>query len=273
MGRRLPAEWEPQSAVQLTWPVPLGHWGEHTLAAERVLARIALEIARREGVIIACSNADHVARRLREFESEAPEIRLCQVPANDAWARDHGGITVVDEGQPRLVNFQFNGWGGKYPADLDNRITAALHAQGVFGATTLEDADFILEGGALETDGVGTLLTTSGCLLTPSRNAGFNRSDYEQRLRQILGISRILWLDHGYLEGDDTDGHIDTLARFANEDTIVYTTCENPDEPHFDALKRMEAELRRLTTVDGRPYRLVPLPLPAPIRDEEGNQL
>lgn len=271
---RLPAEWAPQSGVQLTWPTPLGHWETRTPDAERVLARIAREISLRQRVVIACMDEAHVTQRLHEGGVNMGMVSLYPAPANDVWARDHAPLTILDENdRPTLLDFTFNGWGGKHPADLDNAVTRTLHAAGAFGATEMETLPLVLEGGAIETDGAGTLLTTASCLPGERRNPGMRRDVFEAYLHEYLRVRHVLWLEHGWIAGDDTDGHIDTLARFVDPLTIAYVTCENPEEPHYDALRQMERALEELRNSDGLPYRLVPLPLPAPVRDETGQQL
>lgn len=271
----LPAEWAPQDAILLTWPHADSDWRSWLDQADRTFAALAVAISRYETVLINCHDAQH-SQHVRDLLSAAganPErCRLYLVPSNDAWARDHGPIAVYRAGQPVLLDFRFNGWGGKFACDLDDRITSRLHALGAFGVTPLEPVDLILEGGSIETDGQGTLLTTVECLLNPNRN-GLNRAAIEQRLRETLGITRFLWLRHGHLAGDDTDSHIDTLARFSDPRTIVYQGCADPTDPHFAPLQAMAGELRAFRTVDGESYRLIELPLPAPRYDEESQRL
>jgi agmatine deiminase len=174
--------------------------------------------------------------------------------------------------QPRLLDFTFNGWGNKYPADLDNRITTTLYKAGAFGKTPCQGIDFILEGGSIETDGQGTLMTTVSCLLSKHRNPGLGKKEIEAKLSEFLGADNIIWIHHGQLAGDDTDGHIDTLARFANDETILYVTSNESDDPNFASLNRMEEELQGLTKKNGKPYKLVSLPSPV-ITNAEGNYL
>lgn len=237
---------------------------------------MAREIAVREKLLVVCFDADH-RQRLRRTLSEAglaTDKLVCAVaPSNDSWSRDHGPITVLCRNQPAIFDFQFNGWGDKYPAILDNAITARLHGETLFGDAPLESIDFVLEGGSIDVDGSGTLLTTRRCLLAPTRNPGITATQIEDRLRELLGINRILWLDHGHLAGDDTDSHVDTLARFCNSSTIAYVACDDPKDEHFEELQAMERELRTLTAANGSPYRLVPLPLPRPKCDDRGNRL
>jgi agmatine deiminase len=200
-------------------------------------------------------------------------VTLCPIATNDTWARDFGPITVFENGSPLLLDFGFNAWGLKFPADLDNRITANLARIGAFGHCPVHVPGLILEGGSLDSDGNGTLLTTSACLLSPNRNPHLDRAGIEQALCDHLGARRVLWLEHGALAGDDTDAHIDTLARFCPDDTIVHVCCDNPADEHCAELTAMATELRTFRTVRGAPYRLVPLPWPQPCHDADGHRL
>jgi agmatine deiminase len=276
MSRVLPAEWAPQDGVMLTWPHDQSDWAPILNDADAVFAAIGEAVTRFERLLVVCRDADHrkhVTGRLERAGTRMARVTTGLAPADDTWARDHGPITVRDDGRPLLLDFTFNGWGGKYPAAQDNRITARLREQGVFGDTPVETVDLVMEGGSIESDGQGTLLTTAACLLTPTRNPGLNRRDIEHALHETLGTSRVLWLEHGRLEGDDTDGHVDTLARLCTPDTIAHVTCEDPGDPHHGPLRAMEDELRAMRTADGGPYRLVALPLPTPIRGDDGRRL
>lgn len=274
--RRFPAEWAPQDGVQLTWPNDRGDWAPYLTQVEPVFVALAREIARRERVLIGCYDDAHcaaVAQRLRAADIDLDRVRLVATPSNDTWARDHGPICIYEDEHPRLLDFTFNGWGGKYNADLDNRITAQLAAAGVFGDCPIEPVDLVLEGGGIETDGVGTLLTTTSCLLAPTRNPRLNQAQLETRLGDLLGVDRFLWLHHGHLEGDDTDGHIDTVARFCSADSIAYQGCDDAQDSHYPALAAMAGELRALRTRDGMPYRLIELPWPRPKFNPQGQRL
>nr|WP_242476706.1 agmatine deiminase family protein [Halochromatium glycolicum] len=335
--RRLPAEWEPQAAVMLTWPHAETDWAEQLDAVEAVYRRLAELITREQGLLIVCRDEAHqraVQAQLADLTSsprtrvnDAPDqpdplqldpmqrdplqrdpvqrdpvqrdpvqqgrgqnlygrIQFALAPSNDTWARDHGPITVIDGGTEDrvLVNFGFNGWGGKYPAALDDRITAAIHAAGGFAALTtahpnasahprLESSPLVLEGGAVESDGAGTLLAVRRTIVDPARNPGWSAAAIEQELRERLGVARILWLEHGQLSGDDTDGHIDTLARFCDPETICYAASDDPNDPDHASLRLLADELRGLRRQNGAPYRLVPLPQPGPIFDAEGQRL
>lgn len=273
---RLLPEWARQSGVMLTWPRSDGDWSPDYSSVERCHAQLAKEISLREQVIIVCMDEAH-ADRIRQLARAAggrPErMHLFPFPSDDAWARDHGPISVLKNGKPVLLDFNFNGWGEKYPHQQDNQLTRKLHARGAFGTTPIESIDLVMEGGSIEVDGEGTLLTTESCLLNPNRNPALQRDEIESRLRHYLGVDRILWLKHGAIEGDDTDGHIDTLARFCDAETIAYQACDDVDDPHHAALKAMEDELRNLRRKNGEPYRLVPLPWPGAVHDAGGRRL
>lgn len=274
--RRLPAEWAPQSAVMLTWPHGHGDWAASLPAVETVFVRLAAAIAARQPLLIACHDEAHrtrIRQRLEAEDVDGPRLRLAVAPSDDSWTRDHGPLTVIEDGRPHLLDFRFNGWGGKFPAEQDNRLTRRLHAQGVFADTPLTEIPLTLEGGAVETDGLGTLLATRSAVLTETRNPGLDQTGMEAQLREWLGMEHFLWLDNGHLEGDDTDGHIDTLARFVDPHTIAYVACDDPRDAHFEPLQLMAEELRALRDTQGRAYRLVPLPWPAPKYDPQGQRL
>ncbi len=272
----LPAEWDPQSGVMLTWPHALGPLGRILERVEPVFVEIARAVVAHERLLIACLNAEHLAHvrtLLVQGGVPLPSIHLAVAPSNDVWARDHGPISVLRDGRPVLLDFAFNGWGRKYPFDLDDALTRVLHGQGVFGSTPLESIPLILEGGSIDSDGAGTLLTTRHCLLDPQRNPQFDCVGLEGIFAQLFGVQRVLWLDHGQLEGDDTDGHVDTLARFCDPHTIAYVRCDDRNDSHYQPLQAMEADLQALRDADDRPYRLVPLPMPGPKHDEHGKRL
>ena len=273
---RLPPEWAPQSSAMLTWPRSDGDWSPDYASVERCHTQLASEISKHEQVLITCmdaAHADKIRRMVKAVGGRPERLHLYALPSNDAWARDHGPITVLKDGRPTLLDFVFNGWGAKYPHQDDNRITQALHARGAFGATPLESYELVLEGGSIEVDGEGTLLTTESCLLNPNRNPMLNRAQIEAQLRRRLGVDRFLWLKQGAIDGDDTDGHIDTLARFCDARTIAYQACDDRNDPHYSDLQAMAAELRALRRKDGEPYALVPLPWPQAIHDRTGRRL
>jgi agmatine deiminase len=273
MKRRLPAEWEAQDGVLLAWPHMDSDWGDSLEAVEPVFIRLAREISRCERVLIVAPEIEPVRERLRDGRVDLEQVRLYQMPTNDTWTRDFGPLTILEEGRPVLLDFGFNAWGLKFAAHFDNQITGKLARSGVFGSHEVRIPGLILEGGSVESDGAGTLLTTSACLLSPNRNPHLDRQGIEQALGGLFGVTRVLWLENGYLAGDDTDSHIDTLARFCPDNTIVYVQCDDPRDEHFSALTAMEADLQGFRTNDGRPYRLVPLPWPKARFDQSGQRL
>lgn len=275
MNIRLPAEWESQSAVMLTWPHPDTDWQPWLNIVEPVYVEITRQIGSHEKIIIACHDSDHkdhVETLLLQQNIPLAQFRLYIAPSNDSWARDHGPITILADGKPELLDFTFNGWGNKFPADLDNRITSTLHQAGAFGKTPYRRIEFILEGGSIETDGDGTVLTTTSCLLSEQRNHGLNKNDIETRLNEYLSVDRIIWFHHGQLLGDDTDGHIDTLIRFADPETIFYVASDDSNDPNFESLRQMSEEVKLLKQKNGKPYQLVPLPSPV-IKNNDGDYL
>ncbi|HMO37835.1 MAG TPA: agmatine deiminase family protein [Saprospiraceae bacterium] len=271
MNRRLPAEWEPQSAVQFTFPHADSDWAEALHLVSPCFVALIETVSQYQKVLVVCADAPAVRSLLSNARAE--HLLLVEIPSNDTWARDHGAITIVENDEPVLLDFMFNGWGLKFPADRDNLITKQLFAKGIFNTRSLRHGGIVLEGGAIESDGQGTLLTTAQCLLSPNRNPHLTQSDIENRLKDLFGLQRVLWLQHGHLEGDDTDAHIDTLARFCNENTIAYVQCTNPTDAHYAALQQMEQELQAFRQINGAPYRLVPLPMPTAMYAQEGYRL
>lgn len=267
-----PAEWYPQSGIQLTWPHEETDWAYMLDEVTTCYIELAREIARRERLLIVTPHPEQV-KRLLQGVVDLEAVTFAQCPTNDTWARDHGGITLFCNGTPAIYDFKFNGWGLKFAANYDNLITSTLCRQGRFNARYENRLNFVVEGGALESDGAGTLLTTSECLLSPNRNGEWSQARIEEYLKETFGLQRVLWLDHGYLAGDDTDSHIDTLARFAPDNTIVYVQCTDPTDEHYEALRRMEEQLRTFTTLEGAPYRLLPLPMADAVYDENGERL
>jgi agmatine/peptidylarginine deiminase len=271
----LPAEWAPQDAVLVTWPHKNTDWADRLEAIESVYIEMAKVITRFERlVIVACDQAlrARIALRLSHAGIEMGRVRILLSPSNDSWARDHGPITVFDGNQMQPLSFRFNGWGGKYASDLDDQINTALAKQGLF-KTTLKHIDLVLEGGGIESDGRGTLLVTRNCLLNPNRNPDLDKAKIESLLKQHLYCTHFLWLNHGAMEGDDTDSHIDTLVRFAPNDTLVYVACDQPEDSHYQELKAMEDELKALRTQQGLAYKLLPLPWPGTKLNSQGERL
>lgn len=300
----LPAEWEPQRFVQLTWPHADTDWAPYLAAAQQCFIQIARAITRFEPLLVITPEPEDVERQLRDGGVDLSQVVIFECPTNDTWARDHGFISTreasrltgaCDEGEQdggsniSLHDFCFNGWGMKFAANLDNQINQTVFDNEVFAdndllglwnATYHDDRGHVLEGGSIESDGRGTILTTTECLLSKNRNPFRDKTPFDQWFRDAFEANRILWLDAGFLVGDDTDSHIDTLARLCPDDTIVYVKCTNHEDIHFDELNQMEQQLRSFRTAEGNHYRLLPLPMPSPIYEsdfpdaveEEGDQ-
>ena len=272
MTRRLPAEWEIQSAIQLTFPHEQSDWAPYLDYVIPNFIAIAESICSFQKLLIVCNDIDEVHKYLQHL-SPQENIIYVELPSNDTWARDHGGITIEENGDFVILDFIFNGWGLKFPADKDNLINYKLFEKNIFKTQSLFKVGMVLEGGGIESDGNGVILTTSSCQLSPNRNPHLNADDIEENFRELFGAKKILWLENGYLAGDDTDSHIDTLARFCDRETIAYVKCEDKNDEHFDALSAMEKELQNFTDLNGKPYRLIPLPFPDACYDTEGNRL
>lgn len=267
---RLPAEWEKQAGVQLTWPDETTPWYELEKVQE-CYVDIAAAVLRHEELLVVTSDPDAARARMEEIAREravsldTDRIRFVRCEINDTWARDHGGISVHgDNGEKYIFDFVFNGWGLKFASDKDNQITKNIFFGNAFAEDVLcvDMRPFVLEGGSIDTDGCGTLMATSECLCSKNRNEYLDREEIEGELRSAFGLERVLWLDHGSIAGDDTDSHVDILARFCSPDTIAYTQCTDPDDENYESLRAMEEQLRSFRTADGRSYNLVPLPLP-----------
>ncbi len=277
----LPSEWQKQIAVQLTWPHAKTDWAPYLEDIVRMEVRMADEITKREDLIIATPEKDAVRGLLKAqlTEQQFNRVKIVEMPTDDTWARDHGAITLLPRPENKaktrkaiLLDFCFNGWGKKFPAENDNRITQNLNSSGVFEAyynyEMKDHLDFVLEGGSIESDGKGTFFTTSQCLLAPNRNQPLSKEGIEDYLKKVLCAERIVWLDYGNLIGDDTDGHIDTIVRIAPNDTILYVKCDDDKDEQFEDFDALEKQLQVLRTKEGKPYRLLPLPMPKAMYDD-----
>ena len=285
----LPAEWEPQSGVMLTWPHAETDWAPYLDEICDTYLQMAEAIARRERLLVVTPHAEETGAMLSERlgKQMMQNVRIVELPTNDTWARDHGFITLRNaDGTPLLLDFCFNGWGEKFDARLDNAINKGVIEWLMEERRALSDncldnnqtplnaphstfnyktIDFVLEGGSIESDGQGTIFTTTSCLLAPHRNQPLTKEQIDKRLRQMLSADRIVWLDHGQLIGDDTDGHIDTIVRPCAHDTLLYIRCDNPNDEHYEDFKALEEQLKGLRTAEDKPYKLMPLPFPDPI--------
>lgn len=265
--RRFPAEWEESGAVLLAWPHEGTDWAYMLDEVQDCYRHIIEAILPETRVILVTPEPDTTLECLKGVSRDGLIVSRCAT--DDTWARDFGPITVEVDGVMHLLDFQFNGWGLKFAACHDNLITSRLSEAGIFAAPVENRRGFVLEGGSVESDGRGTLLTTSECLLSPNRNAEMSRAMIDSYLRDAFGVDTVLWLDHGALAGDDTDSHIDTLCRLAPDDTILYTCTDNRDDMHFESLQAMKEQLQHFRTAAGMPFRLMELPLPDPVEDPE----
>lgn len=261
----LPAEWTPCDGVLLTWPHAATDWAPQLAQVDAVfvlLAKAILDIPN-TALVVVCHDAS-IQQHVWQHLGQHAQLFTAIIPNNDSWARDHGPISVYDEsGQLHWHNFTFTAWGDKFDAELDNAINAALFQQPFIGATSCLENSLVLEGGAIESDGLGRLLLTRHCLLNPNRNPGLTQAQLEAALHQCFGTSQFLWLDHGYLAGDDTDAHIDTLARFTPSGGIVHVACDDATDEHYAPLVAMATQLQSFRRHDGEPYQLYALPWPA----------
>ncbi|MGM0449797.1 MAG: agmatine deiminase family protein [Pseudomonadota bacterium] len=273
---RLAAEWAPQGAILMAWPQPDSDWSDLPDHAEPTFTAIARAILLEQDLILCVRNSAQSSDMDEKLVSKNDRGRLFTVvvPTNDTWARDFGPLTLTDGSTHRLLDTTFNGWGNKFPSDKDNRVNQAIHEAGALGILPLESDPLVVEGGALETDGDGTLLVNRPCVLNPNRgNPEPTTERMSQWFSERLGAEHILWLDHGHLEGDDTDGHIDTLARFVDPSHIVYQNCDDPNDRHYTELQAMAQELAELKDPRGQPYHLTALPWPDPVYDDQGDRL
>ena len=274
LTKRVPAEWERQQCVLMSFPHEETDWHNPDKQTDledslSPFIRIAQAIAYAQAVYIICKDKSKISSMFCSTRN----MTFIEIPTNDTWIRDYGYISVMEDKEKKLLDFTFDGWGAKFEASLDNTVNSALHKKRYMGITPLESIDFVLEGGSIESDGEGTILTTTACLCNPNRNSGLSKKKVEEKLQQMLGTQRVLWLDYGYLAGDDTDSHIDTLARFVNKETIVYVKCDNKEDEHYDALQKMEEQLKTFNTMEGNPYTLIALPMTDAIYNDKKERL
>ena len=271
---RFPAEWEPQSAVIIAWPHRSGDFANLS-AVEGSYQAMAAAISRFQPLIIVCKDGEH-QQHIRDQLQNNANIHFIEADFNDIWVRDTVFLSLEwqhPKAKLQLVNFRFNGWGNKYPHAADDALNLALFAHPAFKGLPTATVSLVLEGGSVESDGQGTVMTTKNCLLNPNRNPHLSEQAIAGQLQNYLGAKRLLWVEQDHLAGDDTDAHIDTLARFCDVNTIAYSACEDSEDDHYQGLKRMEDQLKSFTTDAGEPYRLVALPLPKPIFDDQDQRL
>lgn len=262
-----PPEWYPQDCVEMAWPDVHTDWNSILPEVRECYLNIASEIMKHAQLILLCVDEQEVKPFFSTAQTE--NLVLVELKYNDTWARDFGGITVFKNGEPVIYDFTFNGWGLKFAANYDNYTNRILQQKGLFGSSKLLNRkNTVLEGGSIETDGAGTLMTTTSCLLSPHRNDESTKEEMELLLKESFGVNKVIWIQHGWLVGDDTDGHIDTLARFAPGNRIVYCKCYDREDEHFNDLKEMEKELQQCKNAQGEPFILCPVPLPSALFDE-----
>ncbi len=278
---RWPAEWEPQDAVIVAWPHAETDWRDNLAEVEKTYVALVTAISKFERalIIVADANLEHRARTLlHAARANVLQIEFVLIPYDDTWLRDSGPITLIrrraaasSEKKFRLLDFRFTGWGGKFEASRDDQIVQNLFRSNFFSNAEHKRIEWALEGGGIESDGAGTILTTWQCLKL--RHPQLSRVEIEEVLSESLASERVLWLDSGFLEGDDTDAHIDTLARFVELDHIVYQGCDDTNDAHFFALDDMQTQIHALKQRNGKPYRLTALPWPKPIFAQNGRRL
>lgn len=275
MERKMLAEWDPRfDTVMIAWPHAATDWVYMLQEVETCYLQLAEAIVKAgQKLLVITPEPDEVAQKLASLSIPDGKLMIVDCPTNDTWTRDYAPLTVEADSLLHLVAYKFNGWGLKFTSNFDNLTTLRLIGNKIFPLTTELRKRYVLEGGSIESDGNHTILTTSECLLSLNRNGLIEKGEVAKELASGLGADNVLWLDHGALAGDDTDSHIDTLARLAPDNTILYVKSYIPDDPHTTELEKMEAQLKQMVTPDGQPYHLIGLPLPDPIFDEDGHRL
>ncbi|MCH5227224.1 MAG: agmatine deiminase family protein [Muribaculaceae bacterium] len=266
-------EWVPADGILMALPHEETDWNYILPEALQQYKRLVeTMVANGCHIVLLCRKVKE-AEKL--FDKKAlKDITFLEAEYNDTWTRDYGPITILKHGDLRALDFGFNGWGLKFAADKDNLVNLQLNDKAVYTKGIYRnERDFILEGGSIDTDGKGTVLTTTRCLCSPNRNGGLTKNEADKQLRKRIGAQHVLFLDYGALMGDDTDSHIDTLARMAPENTILFTGCRNMDDPQFEELLKMRAQLTMFRNAEGEAFNLVELPLPDAIYDEEKHRL
>jgi len=265
LGYRWPAEWEPHAATWLAWPHKPETWPGKFEPIPAIWQKLVQTLARFEPVHI-CAGGEAVMAEARRLVGDTPNVTLHDIPTNDVWARDHGPMFLSGGPEPALVDWEYNAWGGKYPPfDLDNAVPGQVAA---FTGRRMFSPGIIMEGGALENNGAGTILTTEPCLLNPNRNPQLNREQIEQYLRDYACADKILWIG-GSVEGDDTDSHIDELARFVGPTTVVAALENDPQDVNYEPLQENFRRLQTLTDAQGRSLEVIPIPMPRPLFYDE----
>lgn len=261
----LQAQWSEQEFIQLVFPHKNTHWNEYFEDAINTFVNITLAIQKYQKVLIIAQELSYVKSLFKNKKN----LSFVKIDSNDTWSRDFGGITVKHNNQFTVLDFKFNAWGKKFKYQKDNKITQQLKLKGLLKSYKHKSVNFVLEGGSIDSNGNGLILTTSKCLLQKKRNPHLNQTSIDKTLKEYLGAKKIIWLNHGALKGDDTDSHIDTLARFVNKNTIVYQSCEKSDDDNYDEFCRMKHELENITDENSNKFKLVALPSISKIYNHE----
>jgi agmatine deiminase len=262
-------EWTPLDAILLAYPSDKTDWAEDLATAETAFNDLIIALSAAAPVfVLGMQDVEVLAEKL----PPGRQVTTLDLPLNDTWARDFAPLTISDGNQLTLLNFIFNGWGNKFLSDKDNAINRELFDFGFF-QVPMRDIDLVLEGGSIESDGAGSLMTTTACLLNKNRNPLLSKEKIEENLKKNFGAEHILWLEHGHLEGDDTDAHIDTLARFCPDNLIIYQGCDDPEDSHYQALQAMAEAIKNFRNAKGEAYRTLALPWPQAKYDAEGQRL
>jgi len=268
LGYRMPAEWEKHAATWLSWPHKEGiSFPDAYDSVLPILARMVDALADSEPVHINVRDADEAAQaraQLLSYDARVDHITFRHIPTNEPWCRDHGPMFLTRNEEPRLavVDWDYNAWGWKYPPfDEDDEVPGRVAE--LLGAPAYKGG-MVLEGGSIDVNGTGSLLTTASCLLNPNRNPDLTKAEIEQRLKDFIAVKNILWLGDG-IEGDDTDGHIDDLTRFVSRDTVVTVIEEDESDANYEPLQANLARLREMSIEDDSPLKILTLPMPGKI--------
>ncbi len=248
MKKRLIAEFEKQTYTQIIFPHKDTDWVSYLDEAKKCFINIINAIIKYQKCLVVCANVKEV----KSYFDTDDNLEFVEYKTDDTWARDCSALCVEEEDGIKMLDFRFTGWGGKFEAKKDDAMTSFLNPQAI-------RCDFILEGGGIESNGDGIILTTSKCMLNKNRNKNLTKDDITKKLKSFFGAKDILYLNYGYLAGDDTDSHIDTLARFIDKKTIMYVQCLDKSDEHYKELKLMEDELKRYTFEYD--FKLIPLPM------------
>ncbi len=260
----MPPEWEKHSGTWTTYPQAYETFFDRLEEARDEFVQMVKYVSLGETVHINVDNEEvkkDLIKRLEKYDVKG-DVKIHIIPTNDAWCRDYGAIFVKNkEGKLLALDFRFNAWGNKYPYELDDKVAKKMAE--ILGVECLS-VDMVLEGGSIDVNGKGCLLTTESCLLNPNRNPDMTKEDIENALRNYLGVEKILWLKDGIV-GDDTDGHVDDITRFVSQDTIITAVEEDKSDPNYEPLQENLERLKSFTDINGKPFNIITLPMPDPV--------